>query len=966
MYRADIGVLLIIGLFFICFFPQEIFGGRFTILGDSLYYSYPMRRVAWEMVRHGNLPLWTPYIFSGYPLLSMAQLGLGYPLTWMYLLLPGYVAEQIYVLAPYVLAPAFTYAYVREIGRSRMASLLAALTFSYGGLMASPLAGNGMLSNAVMWLPLLLVAIERVRTKSFIFCLIGGTAAYSMSVLTGIGQGFLYAGILACAYGAFVCLLPSFRDAPPDTDLQTRLRRWQQWRPLAVAVGSILLATGVAAFQILETSRISRRSIRSVLDYETFAQGSFTFSRAWLSLIAPYYHTIDVDAYVPPLSFALAVLAVLIAIRRRARDDARPLFWLAVTLGSFALMLGSNTPFYQLVYRIPLLNRFRVPSRHAFEWTLALSVLSAYGWDALAARIALRRRRRIFTHQRVTNIVAAWVLLLAGTLVGILWRQAVLLPEGVKAPDAVLPESAYLIWKGAFVLLCGLAVGRGMNLSSVRQRACLLLSAIAVTCFFERSAVIGRWWGNLSLPARRYAVIAPTTRYLQQFPPEQNRIYTRVELFSEEFNIPPRLDPTNLSAIYGQHNVAGYEPLVLERYSRALGGISLDGVMPRPGFNPNFSLFTSRSHVLDLLNTTYVVSYTELGTSYRQPMMNEGIIFASSDLSCELEAGATKSFITPSTDADTLALVTNMSNAGELKQGEVVATVRLYSEDGRVIERALRAGEDTAEWAHDRADVLALVQHSRATIYDSKSGDAANTFQAHRYRARIALGERIHINKVEFISATKRAPLTVWKASLYDSVSKTSMPLLFIPSEKWRTEYAQEQVLILHNARALPRAWLVAQAEAVDGEEALRRIRGESTHEFDPRRTALLEVHPQELPAFSGETQTFDEAKNTARISKYEANELEVETSAERASVLVVSEIFYPGWEARLDGERVPIYVTDYLLRGVMVPAGVHHVEMRYTAPAARNGAIISACTLLFLVGLGIYARRAPAERANL
>ncbi len=132
--RADAAALACLVLFFVAFFPRAIFGGRFIIAGDSFFYSYPMRTIAWRMIRAGTLPLWTPSILSGYPLLSMAQLGLGYPLTWGYLFLPGHVAEQIYVLAPFLLAPLFTYLYLREIRRTPLAALFGALIFGYGGM----------------------------------------------------------------------------------------------------------------------------------------------------------------------------------------------------------------------------------------------------------------------------------------------------------------------------------------------------------------------------------------------------------------------------------------------------------------------------------------------------------------------------------------------------------------------------------------------------------------------------------------------------------------------------------------------------------------------------------------------------------------------------------------------------------------------------------------------------------------
>ena len=122
--KAEAAPIAVIVAFFIAFFWPAIFSGMCFVSGDALVYSYPMREVAWKMIRDGALPLWTPHILSGYPLLAMTQLGIGYPLTWGYLFLPGHIAEEVYVLAPYLLAPAFIYAYLRTVNCSRLGSLL--------------------------------------------------------------------------------------------------------------------------------------------------------------------------------------------------------------------------------------------------------------------------------------------------------------------------------------------------------------------------------------------------------------------------------------------------------------------------------------------------------------------------------------------------------------------------------------------------------------------------------------------------------------------------------------------------------------------------------------------------------------------------------------------------------------------------------------------------------------------------
>src|SRR5664279_4610821 len=94
--RCDIGAFVVIALFFVAFFWRALFTGKFFVTSDAFIYSYPLRTLAWQQLRAGRLPLWTSQIMSGYPLLSMAQLGIGYPLTWLYLFLPGRFADSIY------------------------------------------------------------------------------------------------------------------------------------------------------------------------------------------------------------------------------------------------------------------------------------------------------------------------------------------------------------------------------------------------------------------------------------------------------------------------------------------------------------------------------------------------------------------------------------------------------------------------------------------------------------------------------------------------------------------------------------------------------------------------------------------------------------------------------------------------------------------------------------------------------
>lgn len=972
---ADIAAISAIAIFFAIFFWRAIFGGAIIIGGDPLVYAYPLRMVAWETIRNGGLPLWTPLILSGYPLLSMPVVALGYPLTWGYLFLPGHWAEQIVILAPYLLAPAFTYAYAREVGRSRLASALAGLSFSYGGLMLSSIGINGMMTNAVMWLPLFLIAIERARTRRFIPCLLLAAAAYTMSVFTGIGQGFVYAGALALAYGVFVVLFPKRFDEKPEDNTEERddwrkwrplivlsglalvvetrtWTDWRRWRPLAVAIGAVALASGVAAFQILETLRAANLSVRGVLSYEQFSDGSFPLSLAFKAWLQPIYPYGDVTLYVTPLTTGLAIVAAGLSLRHSHRNPL-VFFWLITAVTAFILILGQYTPINRMIYGLPFINRFRVPSRHSFEWTFALSILGAFGWDAVTALIASRRQRASAWRERY-GIALGIVCLAASMVIGVLWWRfsSNRLHDTNFSPEIF--HYPYLAWKAAFTLLVFVSVWRFWRMKSGWRRVGWLASVVALACFVEPFIEHTRWHSDIVVPASRFSTFAPTTRFLRQYPPEQNRVYSQIDPFDHSQSERPLMDSVNLTALAGLHHVAGYEPLIQERYSRTLNNLPWETVNRAPSLGPDPTLFDSKSHVLDLLNTTFAIAYSRSGDGSEARIEKDGITFTTANLGVDVRPDKPTSLTGEEAEGDTLAFVTTLGNAGHIADKALVARLSIHTGDGRVIERQLRAGIDTAEWAYERADVKSSVQHALAPVFDSYPGASDNSWYAYRFLSRVNLGARMRIERVEITKAQTTAGLGLWKASLYDSASRRSTPLS-IASEQWQTVYQKDGVMILRNLRALPRAWLVTEAVAVTKTEAWASIRGQSSRPFDPRRTALLELEPHKMPGLSGRPLSND---SYARIVTYEPNRLVLETKADQPAVLVVSEMHYPGWVAMLDGVKTSIHNTNFLLRGVVTPAGLHRVEMRYRAPGARNGAIISLFTLLLIGALAVHAKR--------
>ncbi len=138
----------------------------------------------------------------------------------------------------------------------------------------------------------------------------------------------------------------------------------------------------------------------------------------------------------------------------------------------------------------------------------------------------------------------------------------------------------------------------------------------------------------------------------------------------------------------------------------------------------------------------------------------------------------------------------------------------------------------------------------------------------------------------------------------------------------------------------LPRAFMVYDVRVMTGEQAL--IAEMNREEFDPAGTALLETDPgRTLPPVTGIPAW------SAEIREYRNDRIGLAVRTDRDGMLVLSEMYYPGWTATVDGAETPVHRTDYNLRGLFVPAGTHTVEVRFTPAALARGLWITLGTLL-------------------
>jgi hypothetical protein len=164
----------------------------------------------------------------------------------------------------------------------------------------------------------------------------------------------------------------------------------------------------------------------------------------------------------------------------------------------------------------------------------------------------------------------------------------------------------------------------------------------------------------------------------------------------------------------------------------------------------------------------------------------------------------------------------------------------------------------------------------------------------------------------------------------------TTDPPLDVPG--LRLAYSGRDARVYDSYKAVPRAWVVGKQRVVDGEDAALDAFGDPG--WNPSDRAIVERRLGLGGTGGG-----------ARIESYEPERVVLDaTSHGGPGLLVLSDLHYPGWRAEVDGEEVDIERVNYLMRGVPVPAGTHHVEFVYEPLSWRIGWIVS------LVGLVVFA----------
>lgn len=144
--------------------------------------------------------------------------------------------------------------------------------------------------------------------------------------------------------------------------------------------------------------------------------------------------------------------------------------------------------------------------------------------------------------------------------------------------------------------------------------------------------------------------------------------------------------------------------------------------------------------------------------------------------------------------------------------------------------------------------------------------------------------------------------------------------------ERFLLVFQDDKFQLFRNKTAMDRATLFYNYEVIEKKEDI--IKKFYSKDFDFRNTLLLEEDPGLMPKNSKS----DKKNGRAQIISYAPNKVQIKVVSSSPALLFLSDNFYPGWEAKVNGIKAKIYRADYSFRAIVVPEGESIVEFKYGA----------------------------------
>ena len=889
------------------FYWKVLFTNRAMFPWDAANFFYPYLSFVHEELRHWRMPLWDPYVMSGFPIIGDPEAQIFYPLNWFFLLfqplspLP-YRLLELQLILHFFLAGLFMYYLALSFVKNKAAALFSAVLFPFSGAMIVHTEHLASIES-IAWYPLILLLARKglLERKTFLTVLAG--FVFGIHILSGHWQHSVYLGAFLFLYfGYEACFGP------------LRAKLWPRWIYELIIIGSI--GSALAMVQIIPTYELGNQSVRSDLTYHDVTDGSEP--RYLLTLFLPNYfgglngvpkwYGYDLQfnyVFLTVPGCLLALLGLVETVRRRN------FFWLAFTVLCIDLSFGRHGYLALFAYHLPLINLFRNMATFFDLVNLSFCLMAAVGAEAL----------------------------LSGSLPRMIRKYL---------PVALL-----------FVLCSTAIFGLALNFATRIHGWYHMLSILAVVSLI----VTAMLWKKLLPRIGQWALLGIMIFELffynmnQRFNafPMDPRTFLSHDLALGQGGVLKflRSDPNTdfkVAAFAGREwsgngwnvwripGIFGWNPMTLRRYETYIKGFTNTSEYTLPYGSPDHNLASS---MLDLLGTKYVTTIPSkvsqinfartASNKFELIYEDQGWMQTYRNQNYLSRAWFFRKTYAVANEEELIGLMSSawfngrqvlLFEKGDLpkemtKMAEELPTITLSpSQNSAASSGSLRLDKDCAK-------PLPVFADWGGKVGDSLGYDLPAPAQPGRY-----------LLIIQYTAASQPAP-TLEVELLNDAMKQHSGPFTLPSTFDWSCKKSKTADLGTFEITQVP-SQLTLTSKVATG-----------IHIFSLWLVRLPTVNSPDPESFSFEDFSVS------------ANAISFLSRQEHEGFILLNEIYYPGWSARVDGKPVEILRSDSIFRTVYVPAGAHRLEFIFHPNHLYTGAAVSLLALTGCLGyLGIVWKR--------
>lgn len=336
------------------------------------------------------------------------------------------------------------------------------------------------------------------------------------------------------------------------------------------------------------------------------------------------------------------------------------------------------------------------------------------------------------------------------------------------------------------------------------------------------------------------------------------------------------------------------------------------------------------ARLLSLLNVKYAI------TDKTQDVWVDGVFY---DLEHSMPLGKVTLAALPQFETSHLGVVSYLAGAGGVADGTPVARVTITGTEGITVTTLLRAGVDTAEGRYEAGGV----QHDQATVaHRWRDGEEGND-----YATILDLGRRLQPAAISIDSLLAGEQVVLRGLALIDAEAGASRSVTVDPAFEL---VHSGDVKIYENLTAPGPAFVVSQERIVgDDEAALDMLRDP---DFDLARTVILAAGDGLAP---------EAGRGEVSVVSYAPEQIRLRASLDAPGYLVLTDAYYPGWTASVDGRQVPIQRADVYFRALALDAGEHEITFDFRPASVRLG--LAAGLVSWLVWLALLVAAVRTSR---